>query len=484
MIKILIIGCGPHATHFYLPSLQRMAARDVDIKIAGILDLDSQREFIMQELHDRGLVVPAYFISPFTTENLSEEALQLLNTLVDSGQVNAIIISTDPLNHKSYAKWALAKRLPILMDKPVTTRINSISDAEQAQGIEDDFKELYREYQKQPSPRPPFILCAHRRYHPGILEVRKIIRSVSLTTGCPVTNIHSMHADGQWRLPMEICTQRHHSYNQGHGKISHSGFHFIDCIVEFWKEGLHSGKKADSISVFSSFVRPNGLLRQLTREDYLRFFGDPYKKACPLSDEELRNVFAHCGEIDAEISLSLSFDGEPFSLASLSLMHNSYSKRSWLTPGRDLYKGNGRVKHEEHVINIGPFLNIQVHSYQSKDKHDVCTEQDDLPGGNNHFDILIFRNDKMIGGKAFEKISLSSLESALHFSNKSLFITQVKERSIEEWISAIRTNPSPKTLLSAFESHDLAVSLMSAIYRSYNNRIAGKDPVETIPWRI
>lgn len=483
MIKILIIGCGPHATHFYLPSLSKMAQKDSNIMIAGILDLQVQEKFISEELSLRNIDVKTWFVQPFSGDRISAEAEELLDKLIADGVFNAVIISTDPLNHKNYALWAISRGLPILMDKPVTTSENAALDIKQAEKIMVDYDDLLNAYNKQPEPRAPFVLCAHRRYHPGILEVRNIIREVAIQTSCPVSNIRSMHADGQWRLPHEICTQKHHSYNQGYGKISHSGFHFIDCVVEFWKEGFFSGKKADEVAIYSSFVRPQGLLQQISLDDYNRIWGNEFQNVCTMTEKELLAQFDMCGEVDAEINLELLSDKQTISLASLSLLHNSYSQRSWLLPDRDLYKGNGRVKHEEHTINIGPFLNLQIHSYQSKDKHAVCSVDDNAPGGNNHFEIYIFRNNRIIGGKNFEKIQLYDIPAAKDFSTDALFITQIKERSIIEWLNAITRPTKYSDMLSAFTDHKMSVALMSGIYRSYCKKQSGMSPIETVLWR-
>ena len=486
LIRILVIGCGPHATHFYLPSLCRMAGEGRGVSVAGVLDITTNREFVCGELSARGIPCPAMFVEPFDGDSVSEEARLLLDGLVDAGKVNAVIISTDPLHHRCYASWAIGRGLPILMDKPVTTRVDAACDLGQAAGIERDYEALLAEYLACPKPRAPFVLCAHRRYHPGIREARRIVADVCALTGCPVTNIACAHADGQFRLPHEIYTQRHHSYNQGHGKISHSGFHFIDCIAEFWRDGLRaSGKSADEVEVFSSFVRPDGFARQLSRTDYHRLFGrDAYESSCPESEAKLADHYRGCGGLDADCVLTMRTGGVPFSMASLSLLHDSYSRRGWLAPDRDLYKGNGRVKHEDHSVQVGPFLNLRIHSYQSKDRHDVCRPgEDERPGGNNHFEMLVFRNENLIGGKAFEKFDLREIGSAREFDGGSLFITQVKERSILEWVKAIR-NPGEQEgeLLSAFSDHRMGVRLMSAIYRSYAKRQYGESPLECVGW--
>lgn len=488
MIKILIIGCGPHATHFYIPSLLKMAARAGGFRLAGVLDVEPRRCAVVEELAERGADVPAWFVKPFDGDALSDEAESLLDDLLSRGTFNAVVISSDPLHHLCYAKWAIARGLPILMDKPVTTREGAALDLSAARRIASDYDDLLDLYLARPQPRPPFVLCAHRRYHPGIIEARRIVSEVCATTGCPVTHVHSAHADGQWRLPHEICTQLHHSYFQGHGKISHSGFHFIDCVVEFWRDGLRaSGKTADDVEVFSAFVRPDGLAEQIGRRQYEALFGArEYEAACPEVDSELLCKYAGCGEIDASATLSLRRAGVPFSMATLDLLHNSYSRRAWLAPDRDLYKGNGRVKHEDHSIEVGPFLNVRIQSYQSKDRHDVCLpEEDEQPGGNNHFELLVFRNERMIGGRAFERVPLREIGAARGFSGDTLFITQVKECAIREGLDAI-ANPgtADSDLRSAFSDHRIGAHLMAAIYESYVSRRLGRSPLVHVPWSI
>lgn len=488
MIKILVIGCGPHATHFYIPSLLRMAACGGGFCLAGILDVEPRRSAVVEELAVRGADVPAWFVKPFDGDDLSDEARSLLDGLLSRGMFNSVVVSSDPLHHLCYAKWAIERGLPILMDKPVTTRDGAALDISAARRIATDYDDLLELYLARPKPRPPFVLCAHRRYHPGIIEARRIVSEVCANTGCPVTHIHSAHADGQWRLPHEICTQLHHSYCQGHGKVSHSGFHFIDCVAEFWRDGLRaSGKTADDVEVFSAFVRPDGLAEQIDRLQYGKFFGAAeYDAACPEDDAELARRYAACGEVDASATLSLRKNGIPFSMATLDLLHNSYSRRAWLAPDRDLYKGNGRVKHEDHSIQVGPFLNVRVQSYQSKDRHDVCLPEDDeQPGGNNHFELLVFRNERMIGGRAFERVPLREIGAARNFSGDSLFITQVKERAIREWLDAI-ANPgtADSDLCSAFSDHRIGAHLMSAIYEAYASRRIGRTPIAYVPWNL
>ena len=71
---------------------------------------------------------------------------------------------------------------------------------------------------------------------------------------------------------------------------------------------------------------------------------------------------------------------------------------------RDFYKKNGRIRHERINIQVGPLMNIQIHSYQSKEIKDRLDNKiEEQIGGLEHFDIDIYRNVDIIGGKPYEK---------------------------------------------------------------------------------
>lgn len=160
--------------------------------------------------------------------------------------------------------------------------------------------------------------------------------------------------------------------------------------------------------------------------------------------------------------------------ASLNLLHNSFSRRSWLRPAVDLYKGNGRVKHEHHRIHVGPFLAVAIHSYQSKSDHSTSHETDLQPGGNNHFEMHIFRNTKIIGGKEVEVIHLDQLAT---FDRSRLYIEQVKEGVVGEFFRFLAGQLTEEELRSSLSDHAIPVRMLSAVYESHANALRGHHPV-------
>ena len=108
------------------------------------------------------------------------------------------------------------------------------------------------------------------------------------------------------------------------------------------------------------------------------------------------------------------------------------------------------------------------HSYQSKDKHDVSTRQDYFLGGNNHFDIHVFRNVDMFGEKEkpLQIYQLSELDQNNDCLRKSLTHEIAKEHVVLEFINFIQGKIDKAGLQSNIDSHKTPVNIMSAVYQS------------------
>ena len=114
-------------------------------------------------------------------------------------------------------------------------------------------------------------------------------------------------------------------------------------------------------------------------------------------------------------------------MVNLDLQHNGFGRRTWLQPGQDLYKGNGRVRHEMYEIKSGPFQTILVNSRQSSDRHDTFREDYAKLGGNGHFDIEVFQNCEMLGHrKPLQIVKLDDLISPQPLELQYSYSTLVK----------------------------------------------------------
>ncbi|MBB5648065.1 Gfo/Idh/MocA family oxidoreductase [Pedobacter cryoconitis] len=478
--RIILIGIGPHSKRVYLPAITQLKQK-FKVEISLAIDVKSEAKKITHYFEKHDYKIDTLFIDPFTGQ--FPEALKAdLNHFVEVHGINAVIIATEPSVHHAYAEWALSLKLHILMDKPVSTRENAVSELEQANGILTDYQQLlqlYNDFQQEKS--TVFSINVQRRYHPGFQYVMERIKEVSAATNCPVTAIHSSHSDGQWRLPSEMVLQDYHSYNKGHGKMSHSGYHIFDIVSQLYDAPGIAEKTPDQMEVISSLILPEGFIKQLNEQDYEANFKADYEQAKVYDDAELMKIFEDYGEIDATVLVRQLKDGVNMANITINLLHNSFSRRSWVIPDADLYKGNGRVKHEYHNIQQGPFQNIQIHSYQAKDKHHHNNKKDYKPGGNNHFDIYIFRNIGMLGGKhPLEIVTMKDL-SALHkFDDSKLLTEQAKTAVIAEFLGFIQGDLDKKDLKSNIDSHLNSVKMMSAAYVSHIQQKVNGNPVVKI----
>lgn len=121
------------------------------------------------------------------------------------------------------------------------------------------------------------------------------------------------------------------------------------------------------------------------------------------------NVFEEYGEIDYHSIIDFKQDEKIITNCSLNLMQSGFSRRAWSELPEDTYKSNGRIRHERVNIQIGPLANIQVHSYQAYEIADREKMNNNDVGSVEHFDIYIFRNSDLIGGKTFEKLDIATL---------------------------------------------------------------------------
>lgn len=482
-INILLIGLGPHAKRIYYPICER-DGKAYGIRLVYAVDLEEKRADITKYLAEKkDKLTQVYFIQPRdrTYENLSPIVEEKLNKIVRSHSIKGVIIATEPKAHKMYAIWALKRGLSVLMDKPLSVHENISTDPLISQKLVADYQELKSIYlaSKRKHKRVLFSLMAQRRWHPAFIKIKSLITEVFEETDCPVTSIQAFHADGQWRLPSEIIDIDYHGYNQGFGKCSHSGYHFFDIVSWLLEAGESKQKSINNVDIFTNFLRPNDFLHQINLKDYQSIFPD-FKTRNKHAEKELRRLFKDYAEIDAFSSFAFKHNDSIQTLASINLAHNSFSQRGWLSlAGKDLYKGNGRLRHESHFLEQGPFQAISFISYQSKEVDPSKTQSLYEVGGEYHLDIHVFRNNSLFPKwKTYEKISIKDLNHKFMKGKSRGHQEDARRQAVLEFFRFL--NGESIIPVSDLLDHERSTRLMSGVYQSAANRFIGKDPVINI----
>ncbi len=458
--QILLVGYGPHTERVYAPCFYELE-KDNRVRISCILEVAEKMEYTKEKVGAIGFTADVIEVNRTEKSSLSTELRLFLNNLNEKYHFDGICIATEPTQHKQYILWALEQKLHILVDKPITTYDDVSNNIALAQEINKDFQLFLSMYSDRTK---AFIVNAQRRYHNGFRFVLSKIREISDRFQIPVTSIQSMHSDGQWRFPDEVITEVYHGYSSGYGKVSHSGYHIIDMVNEFVRAGKVLSKEADEYEYFTKFIRPDGILKQVSLDDYKSFFPDNGDQITGKFAQAKTQDLSKYGEVDSYTSITAKRHGVNIANYSINLMHNTYSRRSWIEPGKDLYKGNGRVKHEYHNIVQGPLQTIQIHSYQASDNHTHNTKEDYNFGGNNHFDICIFRNNILTGDEVpLQRVSIDDLGAY----NTSRLVTELTKKTVVyEFVDIMYGKKKPEDSLSYFTTHEESVRIMSMIYES------------------
>jgi predicted dehydrogenase len=453
--NIVLAGLGPHARRIYYPLLEKYAAQ-FNIRLLLVIDRHEQSESIHTYLAGRSLQ-PEQLLFIDDNQNVDEapgdELLATLRDLSRKHHISGIIIATEPRAHKFYALWAILNNIHVLVDKPITAPPGSSVDVHAARQVYADYADLERCLTIS---RSNFIVQAQRRSHAGYRLIKDYLEDFVLKYPIPVSYMDIYHGDGMWVMPEEVYGRENHPYKYGYGKLMHSGYHFIDLFAWLAETNMRlENKRPNKAEIVARRFGPYDFLHQMTQEDYAALFDANLPRAW-FTPERMGGLKSF-GEQDVFVMCQLKRDDVVVTTTSINLQQNSFSRRSWMKQASDVYKGNGRVRHERLNLQVGNLLNIQVHSYQSYEvgKRDVETEG---AGHEDHFEVDIYRNSGVIGGKPFESFNIG--EQARHDNSDDKSFLGHNERAREQhFLDFLECRSGP----SHFSSHRMTVQLLSGI---------------------
>lgn len=468
--RVMLVGAGFHAKENYLPALAEGVGR-----LVAVVDVEPNRSFVEQQLHRLKLRPETLYLSPWPGFDMPREVKARLRSLARASAADCVIVSTPPEYHLAYMLWAIENGLHCLVDKPIICAPNASTQVSVVRDLRDKFRNLLASAKQHGSIL--VAVAAQRRYHVGFEVVRRLAVAVSERRGIPVSDISSSHGDGSLRLPPEIGRIENHGVLNGTGKLWHSGYHEIDLQSVLIQDCLEASGRSprelyDEVRVFADTLRPQGFIRQIDRQAWVRTFGaKTWDESCGSTDEELNQAYSEYGEIDVSSISSFRKAGsrDHSFRAELNLSHNSFSRRKTHDiNGKDLYKGVGRVKHERHAIHHGPFSVIYVNSLQSSPKHDKNGVSDYEFGGNNHFDIAHLCSPELLGtsGPVVRRFTASEIACAAGIPSSTLLMRHAKKAMLIDFLSAVCDPSRRKGSRSCISTHRFGMEWMLAIAES------------------
>jgi hypothetical protein len=476
MENIALIGLGPHAKRIYYPYIEQLLKSDPAFSFELLVDLSSNRERIEKFLAKQ-TIQPKHILyldskNQISPTKIAPEAA----TALRKHAISKAIISTEPKAHKIYLVECIKLGIPVVVDKPITsplgltpTKTQSLINGKgrAANRIYKDVIELQSQIQKQPKSR--VLVQCQRRNHGGYATVVDTVKSIVQQYNIPITYLNIHHSDGMWNMPDEFIYRENHPYKYGYGKLMHSGYHFIDLLGNLMAiNTLVTDKTPDTLNVYSQATRPLDQHTTISNKEYALFFGEDVAQTLSpaIIDKRLKNY----GELDSYSQFQFLKDGNVITTAQLSLMQSGFSQRAWAELPEDAYKSNGRVRHEFVNIHIGPLCSIQIHSYQSTQNTSNGNRKYDV-GEESHFDVYIFRNSNLIGGKAFEHIRFGA-QDLLKNKGNQLYLGHNEEARYQTLDELMYDKPSNSELAQHISTN----KLLAAIYKNHIKQHSGTIP--------
>ncbi|MER6399307.1 Gfo/Idh/MocA family oxidoreductase [Kitasatospora sp. NPDC001603] len=476
-VNVLVVGVGPHARLNHLPALAAAQNAGLAGTVTGVDLPHAAAAAVEYGTPGRPRRIQVLPVEPFPASQraLPSAVRQALEAVVERERIGAVMVATEPSVHLPYALWAIGQSLPVLLDKPLTVHPGASTDPAAAQAIADDFDTLldaYRTAQRR-DPRMVVSVLSQRRWHPAFRQVRELIGEVAEATNCPVTSIQSSHGDGQWRLPDELVDLAYHGYTNGYGKAAHSGYHHFDTVPWWLAAGERPGKELDEIEVHAACTRPSDFLTQLTVADHERLLPG-FADRNPYTEPDLYRLTAGFGEVDVFLNVAYRSRGRTLALGSHSLAHTSFSQRGNLhpVPGA-LYKGNGRIGQESHIIQQGPFQALHLHVLQTLHADGGGVDRR-AAGGADHIELHVFRNDRLgLGWErhrmlGFDDLTRDSTGGAVQPTQRS-----ARTCAVTEFLSYLADRTPRAEMASDLADHRRPARLMAAAYLSLARRAAG-----------
>ena len=418
--RIVLAGLGPYARTMYYPLLERYQSTGL-LTIDTVVDLASQRTRIEKYLAGRS-IQPRRTV--FLEDGLDPVALAAALEKDDSFRGEpawGCVVATEPRAHRAFAEWAIRQGMHVLLEKPVTARDLRKEGPAEALRLAEDHRFLTELAEEK---KVTVVVQAQRRAHQGYRLVKDILSDVVAEYGVPLTYLDVHHSDGTWNMPWEFASREGHPYKYGYGKLLHSGYHFVDLFCWLSEANRTLGRPPDQLGLDVSAVDARGVDAQLTDTAYERLFGAQRWRRYGGLPRPASLPDQLWGETDVVLLARLMSGGDVITTAVLSLLQSSFSARSWLELPEDTYKGNGRVRHERVTLQVGPLMTIHVHSYQ-----------DGRPDGESPFDVVVYRNRKLIGGEAVSRILVRSPDDGARSRADSL-TNRAREEVFRDFLAA------------------------------------------------
>ena len=448
--KLIVIGAGLHFRERHFKVLDEIKSSH-EISIELVIDLKCEQQKILAYFANKSLKPNSYLFLPESNRNnISIEDLDyLVGSKIKIQDVDGVIICTEPKVHKLYTLWSIKNNLDIFCDKP----LSAFSSHKIMHLLYSDYLEIA---QRIKTKNVNFVLCCERRGHFGYEFIMNYIADMIKQFRVPITFIDIHHGGGLWHMPDEYFKRENHPYKYGYGIILHSGYHYIDLLINLIK--LNNSVVNLSVNECELHVlatTPYNSFNIINNETYASLVNTD-RFAQYFSTESIEKM-KYFGETNTIISGRFKNGDQVVTNFSLKLIELSVSTRNWHVLPENTYLENGRMHQENIIIHLGPLcsIHIRINPYKAMSSMDYDIED---------FTVDIMNNSKIVGKEAIISINRSDI-SKLYPNLLPSDSLNIKSRrwQLIEFLHGRQAN-------SGIESHKDSIKFLDRIYCEIQNQ--------------
>jgi len=290
-VAVVLIGSGEYALKAHLHAIKEFVGKG-DCQLAAIVDFKTSdgkdnehtiklRKFITEmglDLERIKIVIAHAMKGPWRNNPPSADDIEnvlgdKIRNAVEGFAVKAAVISTWGTAHKPYIEWAIRNDFHVLVDKPLTIPLGSQFDQDKALQFVRDYDDLMRISNQKP--QLLFMIATQKRYSDLFQKTARRIRSLKVDGEImPIEGITYEVNDGYLNFVTNesggsmvrpnrpeygngsIAGKNKHGAYLDSGKLTHSGYHFLDIIPWMLR---NTGKVYTKARVFAVSQKPHQL---------------------------------------------------------------------------------------------------------------------------------------------------------------------------------------------------------------------------------
>ncbi|MBF0699229.1 NUDIX hydrolase [Streptococcus danieliae] len=402
-MNCILFGLGLHAQRFYLEFL----AKEEWIDKVIIVDSLTEKARLESLLSETSLHYELLLLDRFMGHSniLPAKDEQLVQEKITQYAIQKALISTDVPGYRPYLNFCLKNGIDVLCDRPIMNEYQETLD------------------QWENSLTKMFEIQAPRRAHKGYQKIRELLSEVVREFQVPINKISISYSDGIWGLPSENFVRENAPSTSGYGKLMHSGYQLLDLLAFFMEINEENG---------FSYSKPSLLATDYRLNDFYRYFGKDFHEKLDIyeKDDSYDNLdlLKNLGPMDVSAIIDYKDQDENIlTTARLEVAQSGLVRGAWIDlPEASSYE-NTRLKQEVVDISVGPLLTIKVLGYQISER-----AENNQTGGFDSFQIRVFRNSAIIGGKPVEVFDFEQAEAADFDQLRDYFLDKDSRSSLRQ----------------------------------------------------